>query len=177
MASAQALLVTQSKEINAQHAETQGYAQSQLGVLDTSLSTLTDGLQHIREQAVISLGSLTDGQRGFIAKDLELWFDQMVSLANSDDGTGQFLYSGYQGNTRPFAIDGSGAIVPPAIQPPVVYYGDDGERLLQVGSSRQMASNISGAELFMNIRSGNGVFATAVGGPGGAGGRMLARHW
>jgi flagellar hook-associated protein 3 FlgL len=169
VAAAQALVVTQSKDINAQYVENQGNASAQLGLVEANLSSLTDLWQAARERAVESLGSLTDAQRGFIATDLQIKLNSMIGLANTDDGAGQFLFSGYQGATRPFAIDGSVAPVAPATQPPVVYFGDDGERLLQVEASTRIAGNVSGAELFMNIRSGNGTFATAVGGNSGGG--------
>lgn len=167
VAAAQALVVTQSKDINAQYVENQGNASAQLGLVDANLTSLTDLLQATRERAIESMGSLTDAQRGFIATDLQIKLNSMVGLANTDDGTGQFMFSGFQGATRPFAIDGSSAPVAPATEPPVVYFGDDGERLLQVEASTRIAGNVSGAELFMNIRSGNGTFATAVGGNGG----------
>jgi flagellar hook-associated protein 3 FlgL len=169
VAAAQALVVTQSKDINAQYVENQGNASAQLGLVDANLTSLTDLLQATRERAIESMGSLTDAQRGFIATDLQIKLNSMVGLANTDDGTGQFMFSGFQGATRPFAIDGSSAPVAPATEPPVVYFGDDGERLLQVEASTRIAGNVSGAELFMNIRSGNGTFATAVGGNSGGG--------
>lgn len=169
VAAAQALVVTQSKDINTQYVENQGNARAQLALVDANLTSLTDLIQGARERAVEATGNLTDAQRGFIATDLQLKLNAMVNLANTDDGTGQFMFSGYQGATRPFAIDGSIAAVAPATEPPVVYFGDDGERLLQVGASTKMAGNVSGAELFMSIRSGNGTFATAVAGNSGGG--------
>jgi flagellar hook-associated protein 3 FlgL len=169
VAAAQALVVTQSKEINTQYVENQGNASAQLGLVDANLSSLTDLLQAVRERAIEATGNLTDAQRGFIATDLQIKLNSMVGLANTNDGTGQFMFSGFQGATRPFAIDGSSAPVAPATESPVVYFGDDGERLLQVEASTQIAGNVSGAELFMNIRSGNGTFATAVGGNSGGG--------
>ncbi|MBK9446496.1 MAG: flagellar hook-associated protein FlgL [Betaproteobacteria bacterium] len=169
VAAAQALIVTQSKDINTQYVENQGNASTQLGLAEANLASLTDLLQAVRERSIEAMGSLTDAQRGFIATDLQIKLESMVGLANTDDGAGQFMFSGYQGATRPFAIDGSVAPVAPATEPPVVYFGDNGERLLQVGASTRIAGNVSGAELFMDIRSGNGTFTTAVGGNTGGG--------
>jgi len=100
---------------------------------------------------------------------MKVKLEALLSLANSSDGSGQFLFSGYQGATRPFAIDGSVAPVPPATQAPVTYFGDEGHRLVQVDASRQMASNVSGSEVFMGIRAGNGTFSTSVAGNSGGG--------
>lgn len=161
VAAAQALIVTQSKEMVGQQVENQGYARSQLGLVEGNLSSLTDMLLAVHERAYQSKNTgYSDNERRFIAGELQDRLNELISLANTDDGTGQYLFSGYQGATKPFAFDGSGT---------VQYFGDDGKRLLQVASSRQMPTNISGAELFMNIRSGNGTFATAAGGNSGGG--------
>ena len=169
VASAQALVVAQSKDINAQYIENQNSTRASLGILESTLTSVVDLVQGYRERAVEAKGSLTDNQRGFIATDMKMKFDAIMALANAGDGSGQFLFSGYQGATRPFAINASLAPVPPATQPPVTYYGDDGQRLLQVDVSRQMASNLSGAEVFTAIRSGNGTSTTSVAGNSGGG--------
>jgi flagellar hook-associated protein 3 FlgL len=171
VAAAQALLVTQSREITAQHIENQGNADSQLGLVDSQLSSLGDLLQHVREK-VIQAGNtatLSNTDRQAIATELEARLSEMLGIANTQNGTGEFLFSGYQGGTRPFAIDASVAALPPASTSPVGYFGDDGERLLQVSSSRQMAVNVAGSEVFMQAKSGNGTFAVATGGNLGGG--------
>ncbi|HEX5804561.1 MAG TPA: flagellar hook-associated protein FlgL [Azospira sp.] len=169
VAAAQALIVTQSKDMVNQFADNQGNARAQLGVLEGNLGTMSDMMLAISERVQDARNQVySDTERGFIAQELQNRLDELISIGNSDDGTGQFLFSGYQGATRPFALSGA-APVAPATQSPVAYSGDEGERLLQVSTSRQMAVNVSGAEVFMNIRSGNGTFATAVGGNSGGG--------
>jgi len=165
VAAAQALVVTQSQAVTAQQVTNQGNATSQLGTVDNQLTSLTNLLQSVRSN-VIRAGNttLTSSDRQAIATDLEASLSQILGIANSDNGSGDFLFSGYQGGTRPFAIDASKSAVPPATTSPVAYYGDDGERLLQVSSSRQMEVSVPGSDVFMNIRTGNGTFATATGG-------------
>lgn len=170
VAAAQALLVTQSRDVTAQHLENQGNAGSQLGLVDSQLSSLTNVLQNVRER-VIQAGNaaLSTSDRASIATELESRLGEMLGIANSQNGSGDFLFSGYQGATLPFAIDASVAAVPPASTSPVGYFGDDGERLLQVSSSRQMAVNVAGSDVFMNARNGNGTFVVATGGNLGGG--------
>lgn len=170
VAAAQALLVTQSRDVTAQHLENQGNAGSQLGLVDSQLSSLTNVLQNVRER-VIQAGNaaLSTSDRAAIATELESRLGEMLGIANSQNGSGDFLFSGYQGATLPFAIDASVATVPPATTSPVGYFGDDGERLLQVSSSRQMAVNVAGSDVFMNARNGNGTFVAATGGNLGGG--------
>ncbi|HEX5364179.1 MAG TPA: flagellar hook-associated protein FlgL, partial [Gallionella sp.] len=71
-------------------------------------------------------------------------------LANSTDGIGNYLFSGFQTRTPPFANTPGG----------VAYFGDDGQRLVQASASRQLSSTNTGAELFMRIKDGNGTFTT-----------------
>lgn len=80
-----------------------------------------------------------------------------MGIANAQDGAGNYLFSGYQGAVTPFATTATGA----------QYFGDDGQRLLEVDASRQLPSNVSGSDLFEKIRNGNGSFVTATGGNGG----------
>lgn len=164
VAAAQALVLTQTKEIGSQYIDNQGSARAQLNIVEANLESLGNVLQSVRER-IIQAGNtvLTDAERGFFAEELEIRLDELLGIANTADGSGQFLFSGYQGMTRPFS---SAPPVLPATQSRVAYSGDEGERLLQVGASRLMPTNVSGADLFMDVRTGNGTFVTGVGGNG-----------
>ena len=160
VAAAQALLVTQAKEMNTQQTTNQGTAESQLGLVDSQLSSLVDLIQNVRERVIqAGNGSLSTSDRQSIATELEARFGELVGLANAQNGSGEYMFSGYQGSTKPFAID--------AAQDAVAYYGDDGERLLQVSSSRIMPINVAGSDVFMNTKQGNGTFVVETGGNGG----------
>lgn len=168
VAAAQALIVAQSQAVNAQQVDSQGNAASQLGLVDSQLSSLSDLLQNVREKVVQagSTATLSTSDRQSIATELESRLGEILGIANSKNGSGDYLFSGYQGATLPFAVT---AAVPPATTSPVGYFGDDGERLLQVSSSRQMAVNVAGSDLFMNVKAGNGTFVAATGGNLGGG--------
>jgi len=157
VAAAQALLVGQSASVNAQYMTNQGNASSQLGLVDGQLTSLTNLLQSVRDKVVQAgnTGTLSDSDRADIATELTSRLSEMVGIANSKNGTGDYLFSGYQGATLPFAIDGRTSSY--------AYYGDDGERSLQVASSRKMAVNLAGSDVFMNSRAGNGTLATTAG--------------
>ncbi len=157
VAAAQALIVTQSRDVNEQHIDNQGNASSQLGLVDSQLNSLTDLLHNVRDRVIQAgnTGTLSNADRQGIATELESRLSEMLGIANSQNGAGDYLFSGYQGAALPFALDGTtGAFA---------YAGDDGERLLQVSSSRQMAVNVAGSDVFMDARGGNGTFVTASG--------------
>lgn len=157
VASAQVVVASQTKAINEQYQTNQKSATGQLALLDSGLSAVTTVLQKVRDNLVKGSNNavLTDSDRQTIATDLEANFTELLGLANSTDQLGDYMYSGYQGSTRPFALDGSGG---------VVYSGDEGERLAQISASRQVAVNASGYDVFMDSETGNGSFVAATGG-------------
>lgn len=153
VAASQALVVTQARDVAAQYADNQGNGKAQLALEGDRLSSLVDVLQHIRERAVEG-GNATysDSQRASLATDLQQQFEQIVGLANSTDANGEYLFSGYQGATKPFSLMVGGN---------VQYFGDDGQRQLQMDASRLIGVSDSGRDLFERIHQGNGTFATA----------------
>lgn len=172
IAAAQSLLFAQRLEMNDQQITNQGTAESQLGVLDSQLTAVVNLIMNVRDR-VIQAGntSLNDADRESIADELESRFSELLGIANAQNGTGSYLFSGYQGGTVPFAIDASQTVIDTSVSPdalstitPVSYYGDDGERLLQVSSSRVMPVNVAGSDVFMNVKQGNGTFVVETGG-------------
>ena len=77
--------------------------------------------------------------------------DALLSLANTRDSNGEYLFAGYQGATQPFSVDASGNYI---------YSGDNGQRFLQISQSKQIAVSDSGIDVFQTIKNGNGTFTT-----------------
>ena len=151
IAAALALDITQTSAINTQFSENRTTAASKLGFTEGVLDGVTNLIQNV-QTATVSAGNatFTDADRLSIAGELRGRFNELVGFANSTDATGQFLFSGYQGDTKPFNQTATG----------VQYNGDQGEQLVQIGASRQIATNSSGTDVFERIKNGNGVFAT-----------------
>lgn len=152
VAATRALAVSQSDATNTQYASNRNMARNTLSMAETTLQNVTSLLQDVRDVALGAGGSsLTDSNRSAIASDLKGRLQELVGLANSTDGIGNYLFSGFQSRTKPFAADAvAGAS----------YAGDDGQRNIQVSASRQMASSDSGADVFMRVKNGNGAFVT-----------------
>lgn len=151
IAAALALDITQTSAINTQFSENRTTAASKLGFTEGVLDGVTNLIQNV-QTATVSAGNatFTDADRLSIAGELRGRFNELVGFANSTDATGQFLFSGYQSDTKPFNQTTTG----------VQYNGDQGEQLVQIGASRQIATNSSGTDVFERIKNGNGVFAT-----------------
>ena len=166
VAASQALVVTQSKEVNAQYVDNQGAAKSQLGLVDSQLATLVNVLQNIRTTVVGAgnTGTYSQSDRETMATEIESRLSEIVGIANTDNGVGEYLFSGYKGNVTPFAVNTALPVSPPATTAPIDYFGDEGERLLQMSPSRQIGISVAGSDVFMTGKTGNGTFVTATGG-------------
>jgi flagellar hook-associated protein 3 FlgL len=64
------------------------------------------------------------------------------------------MFAGYRVTSQPFSQSMGGA----------EYTGDQGQRMLQIGPSRQISVSDSGNEIFERVRTGNGAFVTAASG-------------
>jgi flagellar hook-associated protein 3 FlgL len=161
IAAARALEVTQSQSMNTQFATNRSNANASLSLVDKTLSDVTGQIQDIQALIVnAGNGGYTLSDRQALATELEGRLTDMIGLANTADGTGGYLFSGYKSATQPFSQTPTGA----------AYQGDQGQRTLQVGSARKMATSETGSAIFEAIPTGNGRFTTtAAAGNTGAG--------
>lgn len=151
IASARALEVTQSQAMNTQYATNRTNAATSLSLVEHTLGATTDVLLEIQQLAVKAGNSTLSGlERNLIATELEGRMSDLLGLANTADSAGGYLFSGYKATTVPFSQTAGGA----------TYQGDQGQRLLQVGSGRQLATSESGSAIYENNLTGNGRFET-----------------
>lgn len=115
---------------------------------DTALQSVTTIMQNIKTLTVAAgNGTLSDADRASYATALQSNLDQLVAVANSDDGNGQFLFAGYKSGTAPFAASAGGG---------VQYVGDQGQRMVQIDVARQMSSSDDGRSVFQSVQGGAG---------------------
>lgn len=154
VAAARVLELTQSSDVVALYASNRDSAQNSLTLQETQLVGIGDLLGRVRELAVQGgNGAMRQEDRKAITAELRARYEELMGYANARDGNGKYLFSGFMGDTRPF----SGSV-----EAGVEYYGDDGQRQLQVSPSRIIETSDSGKEVFMRIRDGNGTFVTGV---------------
>lgn len=122
-------------------------ADSKLSTEDQTLGDAVELLQRAREIYITaSNGTTSQDNRISMSQELTHLRDALISLANQKDPYGQFLFSGYQ-SSNPFIVDTLGA---------VVYNGDQGGRLSQVGENFTVKSADSGYDVFMDIPAAGG---------------------
>jgi flagellar hook-associated protein 3 FlgL len=151
IAAARALEVTQSQSMNTQFGTNRTNANISLSMVDTTLQDVSTQIQDI-QSLIVTAGNATYTQsdREALATELEGRLTDLIGLANTTDGSGTYLFSGYATSTQPFTQTSAGA----------AYQGDQGQRSLQVGSSRKMAISENGSAIFEAITTGNGKFQT-----------------
>lgn len=159
LAVARALGVSDSIAKTAQYASNRGSVLQSLSMEEGALQSATSTLQDIKTLTVqASSGTLSDADRAALATSLQSHLDQLVAVANSDNGNGQFLFAGYKSANPPFAQQAGGS---------VQYVGDQGQLLKQVDISRQMAATDDGRSVFQSVQAGAGyVSASSIGNTG-----------
>ena len=125
--SAKALKLTQSQSMNTQFGTNRTNASSSLSMVDKTLQDVTGQITDI-QSLIITAGDAgySDSDRAALATELEGRMADLLGSANTTDGTGTYLFSGYKTTTQPFTQTPTGA----------TYQGDQGQRTLQVGSTR-----------------------------------------
>lgn len=147
-ASAQAVRVTQSENRNQQYASTRGYAKTGM-TLQMSILTQMNEVSTQMDSTVIQAsnqGALSDNDRASLAEQLQGLKDQLVSLGNTTDGNGRYIFGGYESDTPPFEVDSATG--------DVIYKGGDKSITQNVGSDREMTSYFAGSEVFATTDKG-----------------------
>lgn len=153
---AQALVVSQSQSVNALYIKNQQTATTKLGALDNTLEGVGTELKSIYENALAAgNGSYSDSERAAVASELSERLKNLVSLANSQDGTGRYIFAGFQSTSTPFAQSANSS--PYSLSNGYVNYsGDDGVQTLQVSASQTLGTSEPGSEVFMRIKDSAG---------------------
>jgi flagellar hook-associated protein 3 FlgL len=153
----QALTQSQQYDTNANS------AQGRLSIEDNAMSQVQSALQSLRTLALqANSGTQSDQNRAAIATQATQIQSSLISLANTQDGNGEYIFGGFATQTQPFALSATGA----------TYSGDQGQRQVQIAAGQTIAEGDNGAAVFNNIRTGNGTF-TATAGAGNTGGGVL----
>ena len=117
---------------------------------ETALKNTSDVMYRIKELAVQAANdTLSEQDRQSVALELNNLKDQVLSLANSQDTNGNYLFSGSRTGVPAFAKDASGR---------VLYQGDQARMKVNVGDSRRMNLNMPGSDAYMRVvrDDGNG---------------------
>ena len=118
------------------------------------LSSFVEQMHRMRELVVQSgnTGSLSPSDQEAIALEMEQLNDGLLNLANARNSEGQYLFSGFRGNQKPFVMDASGR---------QQYLGDQGQRFTEIGPESKIALNDAGSNIFISEAGPNSYFTQA----------------
>ena len=135
---AQLLNLQQSQQANEQFGDNRASAQRQISNQLSYLDSAGEALDSAKSNLVRAAnGTLNDADRASLADELEGALNQVTGSANARDASGNYMFSGFETNTRPFDADNGYA-----------YAGDAGQRSLQIDGSRDMSLNTAGSNIF-----------------------------
>ena len=129
-------------------------AGNRLSQEEAALTSVNNVLQRVRELSLQANNATQSNEtRNLIALEMREQLNNLVQIANQKDGGGSYLFAGNQEQAQPVSRMGS----------TFSYNGDQGQRLIQIGEGRAVADGDSGASIFFQVRTGNGVFTVVPG--------------
>jgi len=127
-------------------------AQTGLQTEDTALTQVQNQLQSLRSLALeANSGTQTGEDLSAIAAQATQIQNTLLTVANTQDGNGQYIFSGFATQTQPFSLTATGA----------AYAGDQGQQHVQIAAGQTVAAGDNGDVVFNQIKTGNGVFTAA----------------
>jgi flagellar hook-associated protein 3 FlgL len=124
-------------------------AQTDLSTEDTALTNVQTQLQSLRDLALeASSGTESAQNLSAIATQATQIQSSLVALANTQDGSGNYIFGGYATQTQPFTLTTTGAS----------YNGDQGQRQVQTAAGQNVVVADNGDLVFNQIKTGNGTF-------------------
>jgi flagellar hook-associated protein 3 FlgL len=110
---------------------------------ETALKNTSDVMFRIKELSVQAANdTLSPADRKSVALEIDTLRDQVLSLANSQDSNGNYLFSGSKAAQPAFTQDGSGR---------VMYQGDQARMKVNVGDNRRMNLNMPGTDVYTRV--------------------------
>src|SRR3984885_9205936 len=129
-------------------------AQTNLNTEDNALTQVQSQLQALRNLALeANSGVLTNSNLSSIASQAVQIQNSLLSLANTTNGNGEYIFGGFAAQTQPFTLSAGGA----------TYNGDQGQRQVQIAAGQTVADGDNGDTVFNQIKTGNGTFTVSPG--------------
>ena len=140
---AQAVQLSMTSATLSQYATNQNAALASLQAEDQTLQNVSTVLTNTQSLLVrAGDGSMSDSDRSALATQLQGYRDQLMTLANTNDGAGNYLFAGTKNSAAPFSTTPSGS---------VTYVGDTGTRQVQIADSSTVSQGDTGAAVFMSV--------------------------
>ena len=146
IAASQAVALNQMQALGNQYSAARTTANAGLSLESSVLDQMTDAITGIKTLLVqAGDGTLSDSDRQSLATSLQSYKDQLLTLGNTKDGNGNYLFGGYNTSTPPFTEDDDGN---------VTYTGGNQAITQQVDASRTIAISDTGGSILDHLSAG-----------------------
>jgi flagellar hook-associated protein 3 FlgL len=129
-------------------------ADNNLALEDTTLQSVVSLIQRLKELSVKAGNTavLSKSDYKAIAAEVDSRLEELMSLQNTRNASGQYIFAGFQSEAIPFVNNGGGNYS---------YQGDEGQLRIQASTSVTVAVSDSGKKVFMDIPSSHKTFNTS----------------
>lgn len=146
VAAAQAVVISQAQTETSQYKTARVFATQNQSTEVTTLKQVTDVIINAQTTLVAaSNGILSDDDRQSYATQLTGLRAQLMNLANSTDGSGRYVFAGYESDKPPFVTD--------ATTGATTYQGGLTPISQKVDASRTLTTNHTGEQIFNSLTS------------------------
>ncbi len=140
---AQVIRLTEQLDKITQYQRNSDLATNSLEQQETALRSISDVVNRARVLTVQSgNGILAPADRKAIGAEIEQIRNQVLGLMNTQNASGEYIFSGYQSSTQAFEFN------PSATGDKVSFLGDDGENQVQISDKLKIQSSSSGKSIF-----------------------------
>ena len=128
---------------NDMYEKTLDRADNRLAAEESALISAENILQRIRQLAVSgNTDTLSISEKEIIAGEINSLSEELLSLANTKDANGNYVFAGSSVDSEAFALDDNGV---------VVYQGDKTQTSVDVSDQRSLVLNRPGDEVFVSV--------------------------
>ncbi|MEC5318482.1 flagellar hook-associated protein FlgL [Brenneria populi subsp. brevivirga] len=141
IAAARAVMIGQSQSEIEQYTLARTFAKQGMSLEESILSKVADSVISARTLVISGGGVKSDDDRKSLATELRGIKAQLLNMANSTDGNGNYIFAGYETDRAPFAEGSNG----------VEYAGGNKAIVQNVDAARSMAVSHIGTDVFNGI--------------------------
>ena len=159
-AAVQILNLSQVTSADSQFTKNRVALKNTLGEASSALNGMVDTLQSVNEQIIsASNGTMSAQDRATVATSLQGQLDQLLSLSNSNDGAGHYLFSGFNVGSTPSSVSLTQGTTTvngnPVTYNQYDYNGTSSTAQIQVDVGRSSSLGVTSGDIFGNNSSTN----------------------
>lgn len=128
-------------------------AENNLNMEEAVLGSVVSVIQNMQELAVAAgnTATLTESDYRSMAEAVSTRIDELISLMNTRNANGDYIFGGYKSAGQPFNGDAFSGFQ---------YQGDDGQQFIKIANNTNIAATDSGKTAFLDVQSANKTMST-----------------